>query len=76
MSSSDEPQRPITSSTEITVVTGQRYRVQGGVKDVERIILNAARGSIMQLAWVVETERGEELAVNPDHVMTLRAFGS
>ena len=61
------------STTEITVVTGDRLRVEGDVKDVERIIVDAARGSIMQLAWFVEAETGEDLAVNPDHIVTLRA---
>jgi hypothetical protein len=66
----------MTSTTEITVVTGDRYRVESGVKDVERIILDAARGSIMQLAWLVEAETGEAIAVNPAHIVTLRAVGS
>jgi hypothetical protein len=76
MSSSEGQLPPIASSTDVSVVTGERYRVLGDVKDVERIILNAARGSIMQLAWVVETETGGDLALNPDHVVTLRASGS
>ena len=67
---------PISSTTDITVVTGERYRVQGDVKGVERVILDAARGSIMQLAWLVEAETGEALAVNPKRVVTLRAAGS
>jgi hypothetical protein len=66
----------MTSTTEIAVVTGERHRVQGDVRDVERIILDAARGSIMQLAWLVEAETGEDLAVNPDRVVTLRAVRS
>ena len=66
----------MSSTTDITVVTGERYRVQGDVKDVERVILDAARGSIMQLAWLVEAETGEDLAVNPERVVTLRAAGS
>jgi len=66
----------MSSTTDITVVTGERYRVQGDVKDVERVILDAARGSIMQLAWLVEAETGEDLAVNPRRVVTLRAAGS
>jgi hypothetical protein len=76
MSSSEEPVRPMTSTTEITVVTGERYRVESNVKDVERIILDAARGSIMQLAWFVDAETGEGLAVNPDCVVTLRTVGA
>jgi hypothetical protein len=75
MSSSDGPPK-LTTTTEITLVTGDRYRVQGDVKDVERIIVDAARGSIMQLAWLVEAETGEELAVNPEHVVTLRPVRS
>lgn len=54
-------------------MTGDRYRVDGDVKDVERIILDAARGSIMQLAWVTETETRDDLGINPDHVVALRA---
>jgi hypothetical protein len=66
----------MTSTTEITVVTGRCYRVESKVKDVERIILDAARGSIMQFAWLVESETARDLAVNPDHVVALRAVGS
>lgn len=61
------------STTEITVATGHRHHVQEAVKDVERAILDAARGSIMQFAWFVEFETGEPLAVNPEHVVTLKA---
>ena len=37
------------------------------------MILDAARGSIMQLAWFIEAETGGDLAVNPEHVVALRA---
>ncbi len=59
--------------TEITVVGGDRYRVQGDVRDVERKILDAARGSLMEFSWLVESETGENLAINPEWVMMLRA---
>ncbi len=72
MSSSKGSTRP----TEITVVTGDRYRVEQGLDEVERLILDAARGSIMQMARLVEAETGAEIAVNPDHVVLLRAAGS
>ena len=65
-----------TPITEITVATGERHRVRGTLKDVDRIVLDAARGSIMQLAWLVEAETGADLAVNPDQVVTLRAAGA
>jgi hypothetical protein len=76
MSSSEPLAPPTASTTEITVVTGHRYRVDREVKDVERIIIDAARGSILQLAWLVEAETGADLAVNPHHVVTLRAVSS
>ena len=66
----------MTSSTELTVITGDRYRVERDVQEVERTILDAARGSIMQLAWLVEAETGETIGFNPDHVVMLRAVGS
>jgi hypothetical protein len=62
----------MTSRTELTIVTGERYRIEGDPKEVEQTILDAARGSLMQLAWLVEAESGEKLAVNPDHVVMLR----
>ena len=73
MSSSEGQPRPATSATEIIVVTGDRHRVDGDVKDVERIILDAARGSIMQLAWLTDSETRSDLAVNPKHVVLIRA---
>ena len=66
----------MNSTTEITIVTGERHRVEGDAKGVERVILDAARGSIMQFAWLVDAETGEELAVNPGGVVILRAAGS
>lgn len=66
----------MSSTTEIAVVTGHCYRVKSNVKDVERIILDAARGSIMQFAWFVESETGHDLAVNPDHVVTIKPVAS
>jgi hypothetical protein len=74
MHSSDGPPRSVTSATELTLVTGERYRVERDIKEVERTILDAARGSLMQLAWLVEVETGENLAVNPDQVVMLRAI--
>lgn len=60
-------------TTEVTVLGGDRYRVEGEAKDVEQLILAAARGSIMELAWLVEVETGERIGVNPECVVMLRA---
>jgi hypothetical protein len=73
MSSSEGQPQPTTSTTEIILVTGDRYYVDGEAKSVERIILDAARGSIMQLAWLTETGTRDDVAVNPEHVVVLRA---
>jgi hypothetical protein len=64
----------VTSITEITFLTGERCRVEGEAKDVERLILDAARGSIMQLAWLTDAHAGEPLAINPSCVVMLRAL--
>ncbi|HTT29255.1 MAG TPA: hypothetical protein VMG37_12645 [Solirubrobacteraceae bacterium] len=37
----------MASVTEITLLTGERCRVEGEAKDVERLIIDAARGSIV-----------------------------
>ena len=66
----------MTATTEITVLGGQRYRVEGEAKDVERLILDAARGSIMQLAWLTDAQTAESVAVNPACVVMLRALAS
>jgi hypothetical protein len=76
MSSSDRPLQPTTSFTELTLVTGDRFRVEGSLKEVERSILDAARGSIMQLAWLIEAETRNDLGINPDHVVLIQAARS
>ena len=61
---------PLT--TEITIANGERFRVEGDAKQVEMAILSAARGSIMELAWMTEVHTGELIGLNPDHVVMLR----
>jgi len=65
----------MTTTTEIVLVTGERIRVDGHPRDVERTILDAARGSIPELAWIVESETAESIAINPEHVVMLRVLG-
>jgi hypothetical protein len=62
--------------TEITLAGGVRYSVEGTASEVERAILDAARGSIMELAWLVEAETGHRVGVNPASVISLRAVVS
>jgi hypothetical protein len=66
----------VSHTTEITVSSGARYQVEGHPREIERVILDAARGSLMELAWMVEAPSGEQLGVNPEHVMVLRAVAA
>jgi hypothetical protein len=66
----------MTPTTEITVTSGSRHRVDGNARDVARVILDAARGSIMEFAWLIDAETGERVAFNPACVVALRDIGS
>jgi hypothetical protein len=60
--------------TEVVLAGGARLRVEGDAHDVEGIILSAARGSLMELAWLVDAETGLRAGVNPEHVVMVRAI--
>lgn len=63
-------------ATEITVLGGERLQVVGDPKDIESAILSAARGSIMELAWMTEVDTGDRIGINPEHVLMLRVMNS
>jgi hypothetical protein len=58
--------------TELTLTGGERLRVEGDPRTVEAAILSAARGSLMELAWMTEAETGQQVGLNPDHILMLR----
>jgi len=60
--------------TELTLLGGERLRVEGDPHDIERTILSAARGSILEFAWMTEADSGRRVGVNPDQVLLLRAL--
>jgi hypothetical protein len=62
--------------TEITLLGGEHRRVHGDLKAVEKLILDAARGSLMEFAWLTDAQTAEPVGINPEHVMTLRAAGA
>ena len=66
----------MSTTTEITVLGGDRYRVEGEAREVERLILDAARGSLMEFAWLVEAQTGDRVGINPESVVMLRAVDS
>lgn len=66
----------MSSVTEVTLVGGYILQVEGDAKQVEASIVGAARGSIMELAWLTEAQTGRRLAINPEHVLVLSGLGS
>lgn len=62
------------SITELTLVGGERLQVEGDPPAIEAAILAAARGSILEFAWMTEAESGQRVGVNPDQVLLLRAL--
>jgi hypothetical protein len=64
----------VTEITEITLAGGDRLQVQGETTEVEGQILAAARGSILEFAWMTEARTGERIGINPDQVLMLRAL--
>jgi hypothetical protein len=61
-------------STEITLITGERYEIQGSPEEVASTILSASRGSIMQLAWLTERASNAAVGINPACIVSLRAI--
>ena len=66
----------MTPTTEIILAGGVRQSVEGEAAAVESAILDASRGSLMELAWLIDAETGEKVGVNPASVVALRAVGS
>ena len=64
----------MTHITEITLVGGHRLQVQGETTEIEGQVLAAARGSILEFAWMTEARTGERIGINPDQVLMLRAL--
>jgi hypothetical protein len=54
------------------MVGGERLRVEGDPADVEAVILSAARGSILEFAWLTEADSGQRVGIGPDQVLMLR----
>jgi hypothetical protein len=60
------------AATEIALVTGDRYVVEGSPEEVEATILGASRGSIMELAWLTEAPSGRPIGINPRYLVLVR----
>jgi hypothetical protein len=62
----------VIALTEVSLVGGASLRAAGEPSKVEAQILSAARGSLMELAWLTDAATGQQVGVNPDHVVMLR----
>jgi hypothetical protein len=63
----------MASITELTLSGGDRVRIDGDPHEVEAAILAAARGSLMEFAWLTEADSGQAVGVNPERVAMIRA---
>jgi hypothetical protein len=66
----------VSPITEIIFAGGERHRVQGDIRQIEALVIDAARGSMMAFAWMVDAQTGEDIAVNPEHIVMIRAPAS
>lgn len=57
------------------MLNGDAIRVRGKLRDVEKELSDAARSGSSSLAWLQEEGSGEEIGVNPDHVVSLSESG-
>lgn len=64
------------SATQLTMVTGERLELTGAPEQVESAILSAARGSLLEFAWLEEAASGRVVGINPAHVVSLRAVAA
>ena len=58
--------------TELSLVNGDVYTVEGRFKEIEKALSDAARSGQSRLAWFTEHGAGRRLGVNPAHVAALR----
>jgi hypothetical protein len=58
--------------TEIKLLSGDVFTVEGTLEEVERKLSDAARSGQSRLAWLTEHDRDGRIGVNPVHVATLR----
>ncbi len=58
--------------TEIRLVTGDAFTVEGALDEVEKVLSDAARSGQGRLAWFKEHGTGDPVGLNPAHVAALR----
>lgn len=57
---------------EIRTVNGAVIIVEGSLSEVEKELSDAARSGRSRFAWLTDVGTGQQIGVNPDHVVSLR----
>jgi hypothetical protein len=60
------------ASTNLLLTTGEHLAVSGTLEDVQKRLQDAVRSSSGSLALLAEATTGEQIGVNPAHVVTVR----
>lgn len=60
------------SHAEIKTIDGEVITVEGSLSEVEKELSDAARSGGSRFAWLTDAETGQQVGVNPDHVVSLR----
>jgi hypothetical protein len=58
--------------TEIRLLSGDVFIVEGTTDEVERALSDAARSGQSRLAWLKECGKGDSIGINPAHVIAMR----
>jgi hypothetical protein len=54
------------------MVNSEAIRVVGSLSEVEKELSDAARSGSSRFAWLIDEGTGQQIGVNPDHVVSLR----
>jgi hypothetical protein len=58
-------------STKLLLTTGERVEIEGSKEEVTRALEDASRSTSGTLAWLRNADTGEDVGVNPTHVVML-----
>jgi hypothetical protein len=58
--------------TEIKLLSGDIFTVEGNTDEVERALSDAARSGQSRLAWLTECGKGHAIGINPTHVIAVK----
>ena len=58
--------------TEIRLLSGDVFTVEGNTDEVERALSDAARSGQSRLAWLTECDEGHAIGINPAHVIAVK----